>query len=803
MDRIVHEIARNLKKKLTKHIFSINLYISLRNIRPNMRYVFALLFLMLGSSLVSQMDFGEFNTPYSGVHGLSFNPAEIVDSRYRFHVNLLGLGLTASNNFVGVSSDLFSLNPPLLNDSTKKIYLPTQLNGTAKHAYAQANVMLPSFMFSLGRKNKFSFGLSTNLKTLITVNNVSERLASYIYDNKDTNNWKESTSKDLMFNGSAWVNVGLTLGAVIIDKPGFSLKGAITPKLNIGIVSTYAYSPSIKLEFASQNSIKNANGILDLQVSSPFVVNSKFAGDSLKFFDNTGFGADIGIIFEKKNKKEYTYEMDCRTDNVRRDLNNYSYRIGLSLIDYGYIQWKGKTAPLRRVAFDENAMTTDIANSKFDKFPDVKRHNDNMLSLSANGVNLDTSRADYFMWTPTKFNAFIDFNIYKNIYLAANGTYGFVINNFAASKTQNMQFMVTPRMEGKLLGLYLPVGYNMLAQEVNVGIGFRLLFFNFALYDWTGIAGLKSQTKNAAFNLSFNIPFHQKSKPKDSDGDLMSNEKDKCPNDAGDCNGDGCPEQDDDGDGIGNSIDKCPTQKGVKAFDGCPDTDEDGVPDQIDRCPKKKGLKELGGCPDSDGDGLPDHEDKCPKDKGLKKFDGCPDSDGDGVPNNADECPTVKGIYENNGCPEVIPPKDTDEDGIIDSLDNCPFVKGLKTNKGCPITAEAISIIKVAQERLEFETGIAVIKKESYQSLTTLAYYLVKNPELKISLKGHTDNVGVAEKNLKLSIDRANAVKAFLIERGVDASRIEAQGFGMQYPIADNRTPAGRAVNRRVDIEIK
>ena len=200
---------------------------------------------------------------------------------------------------------------------------------------------------------------------------------------------------------------------------------------------------------------------------------------------------------------------------------------------------------------------------------------------------------------------------------------------------------------------------------------------------------------------------------------------------------------------------------------------------------------------------MPDHEDKCPKDKGLKKFDGCPDSDGDGVPNNADECPTVKGIYENNGCPEVIPPKDTDEDGIIDSLDNCPFVKGFKTNKGCPITAEAISIIKVAQERLEFETGSSVIKKESYRSLTTLAYYLVKNPELKVSLKGHTDNVGVAEKNLKLSIDRANAVKAFLIERGVDASRIEAQGFGMQYPIADNRTPAGRAVNRRVDIEIK
>jgi outer membrane protein OmpA-like peptidoglycan-associated protein len=767
-----------------------------------MRYALILVFLTLGSRLVSQLDFGEFNTPYAGVHGLSFNPAEIVDSRYKFHMNLIGLGLRASNNFVGLSSDMISLSPPNLNDSTKKIYLPRDSNGSDKHAYLQADIMGPSFMFSLGRKNKFSIGISTNVKTLVTVNNVSERLANYMFDNKDTNNWKESTSKDFMFNGSLWANIGLTLGTVIFDKPGFSLKGAITPKMNIGMVSTYAYSPNLKLEFASQNSIKNANGMLDNQISAPFVVNSQFKGDSLKLFENMGFGADIGIIFEKKNKKEYTYEMDCRTDNVRRDLNKYSYRIGLSLIDYGYIQWKGK-APFRRVAVDENAMTTDIANSKFSKFPDVQRHTDSLLALSFNGVSLDTSRADYFMWTPTKLNAFIDINIYKSIYLAANGTYGFVINNYAASKTQNMQFAVTPRVENKLFGLYLPINYNMLAQEVNAGIGFRLLFFNFALYDWTGIAGLKPQTKNAAFNMSINIPFHQKAMPKDNDGDLMSNKKDKCPNDAGDCNGDGCPEADDDADGIGNSIDKCPNQKGVKAFDGCPDTDQDEIPDHLDRCPKKKGLKELGGCPDKDGDGLPDHEDKCPNEKGPKKFDGCPDTDLDGVPDNADECPSIPGIYDNKGCPPVIPPKDTDNDGLIDSLDKCPFEVGPKANKGCPITAEAISIVKVAQEKLEFETGSSVIKKESHQSLNTLAYYLVKNSDFKVSLKGHTDNVGAAEKNLKLSIDRANAVKAFFIDRGVDASRIEAQGFGMQYPVTDNRTPAGRAANRRVDIEIK
>lgn len=268
-----------------------------------MRYALILVILTLGSRLFSQLDFGEFNTPYAGLHGLSFNPAEIVDSRYRFHMNLIGIGVRGSNNFVGVSSDLISLSPPKLNDSTKSTYLPRVLNTSAKHAYLQADIMGPSFMFSMGHKNKFSFALSSNLKTLMTVNNVSNGLANYMYDNKDTNNWKESTSKDLMFNGSVWANIGLTLGTVILDKPGFSLKGAITPKVNIGLVNTYAYSPNLKLEFASQNAIRNANGMLDNQISAPFYTNSKVQGDSLKFFENMGFGADIGFIFEKKNKK--------------------------------------------------------------------------------------------------------------------------------------------------------------------------------------------------------------------------------------------------------------------------------------------------------------------------------------------------------------------------------------------------------------------------------------------------------------------------------------------------------------------
>lgn len=766
-----------------------------------MKYFILIVLSICSLQLTSQLNFGEFNTPYAGVHSLSFNPAEIVDSRYKFHMNLFGLGVRAANNYAGVNTELFTLSPPNIVDSNRKYYMPQSLNGKDKSAFMQTDIMGPTFMMAMGRKNKFSFALSSGLKILVAANNVNEKLANYFYDSKDTLNWSQSTSKDLMMNGSAWAYAGLTVGTVILDKSKYSLKAAITGKVNVGLASTYAYSPSLTVRFANSNSIANANGVLENQVAVPIYLNSKFQPDSIKPFESMGFGTDIGLIYEKKDKLDHTYEMDCRTDNVRKDQNKYRYRIGLSLIDFGYIQWKGKS-PLRKVVIDGNAFTTNVNNSKFGKFPDVAKYKDSMTSLYYNGVLLDTSRADYYMWTPTKVNFFFDLRVYKTLYVAANATYGFVLNNFAASWTQNAQATFTPRLEGKYFGLYLPVNYNMLAEEASVGLGFRALFMNFALYDWTGLAGLKSQTKTAAFNLSFNIPLHQKAQPKDNDHDLISNKKDKCKNQAGDCNGDGCAEPDDDLDSVPNFQDKCPNQAGPKSLDGCPDSDGDGLVDTKDRCPKSKGPRELGGCPDKDGDGVIDLEDKCQNDKGLKAFDGCPDRDGDKIPDNMDDCPTDSGVFENKGCPPIII-LDTDQDGVLDTADKCPYVIGPISNKGCPIPIEVISIAKIAQEKLEFETGSAIIKKESIASLTVLAEYLVINSKLNLSLEGHTDNVGKVEKNLQLSKDRANAVKTFFVTKGIAESRITAQGFGMTHPIADNRTPAGRAANRRVDIDVK
>ena len=103
---------------------------------------------------------------------------------------------------------------------------------------------------------------------------------------------------------------------------------------------------------------------------------------------------------------------------------------------------------------------------------------------------------------------------------------------------------------------------------------------------------------------------------------------------------------------------------------------------------------------------------------------------------------------------------------------------------------------------LNFETGRATIQPGSYATLNKLADHLKRKKGLKILIAGHTDNIGNAAANVMLSKDRANAVRAYLLKKGLSAARISTKGYGMDRPIADNATAKGRAENRRTEIQI-
>ncbi len=298
----------------------------------------------------------------------------------------------------------------------------------------------------------------------------------------------------------------------------------------------------------------------------------------------------------------------------------------------------------------------------------------------------------------------------------------------------------------------------------------------------------------------------------DRDKDGLLDRDDTCPTDPEDPDGfeddDGCPEYDNDGDGILDPIDDCPLEAedldGYADRDGCPDLDNDAdeVLDLDDLCPDSPGEAAMDGCPNGDGDGLADHEDRCPVEPGATLLEGCPDRDADGLPDLDDACPDEAGPAELFGCP------DRDGDGVPDSRDLCPDEPGpegedLGVADGCPkrvvITAEQVRL----DEKVHFATGSDRIEPDSFPLLREVAWVLAEHPELAlIEVAGHTDSRGSESLNRRLSADRAAAVRAFLLAEGIAPERLQSSGYGPDEPIDTNRTDAGRAANRRVELRV-
>ena len=233
------------------------------------------------------------------------------------------------------------------------------------------------------------------------------------------------------------------------------------------------------------------------------------------------------------------------------------------------------------------------------------------------------------------------------------------------------------------------------------------------------------------------------------------------------------------------------------------DTDGDGITDDKDKCPTVPGVLRYEGCPvpDTDKDGINDDDDKCPTVPGFARYQGCPipDTDKDGINDEEDKCPTVPGVARYQGCP--VP--DTDGDGVNDEEDKCPTIPGPKENQGCPlITEEVKKKVDYAANNILFVTASYKLLSKSYKGLDEVVKILKENPDMNLAIDGHTDNVGNDEFNQKLSNNRAVAVKRYFISKGIEESRVTSAGHGKTMPIADNKTAAGRQKNRRVEMKL-
>jgi len=212
------------------------------------------------------------------------------------------------------------------------------------------------------------------------------------------------------------------------------------------------------------------------------------------------------------------------------------------------------------------------------------------------------------------------------------------------------------------------------------------------------------------------------------------------------------------------------------------DTDKDGILDKNDACPTipedMDNFQDSDGCPDydNDKDGIPDQTDACPN--SAEDFDGWQDED---------------------GCPDP----DNDKDGILDHNDRCPndpeTFNGYKDEDGCPDKIVEKIEKQFVLQGVNFHSGSAVLTEESLPILDQVVDLLDQHKQSRFEISGHTDASGSVKLNEKLSLDRANSVKKYLVDKGIDASRFVTKGYGPNRPIDSNDTPEGKAKNRRIE----
>lgn len=794
--------------------------------KANFLFLFILILSFTGNS---QNYLGVHSSDYAGVMGTDLQPASFVDGRFVVDVNLFSTNFSIwTNGGAFDTKDMpkwwtKSFKEPY-NDWTKPdstfidryIVRNYDMNSTKPIGFYN-NIQLDVLNFMFHINPKIALGVAVKGRSITNIDNIDPKLALLAEEELEIPSlWNQFHSEELLsINSSTWMEYGFIYSQVIKDDGEHFMKAGGKIKWQSGFAGAFIHTDNFKYDLENADTSARLSG--DFSYAYTDMENTPGLGGNSKF----GWGLDLGFVYEwRPDWKEYKYDMDGETNIWRRDKNKYKIRAGVSVLDIGGIKYNKAGGR----SFNVNSNNLFDLHT-FDPANDLEEFEDIVDSLITNDPawTETSSENSFFMHNPTALSLQLDYNIWKWFNVNATGVIGLQSKKNGNRVHVPSQFTLTPSFDYAWFGLHIPVSINSYS-GFKAGIGTRLGPLTLGVMDFKSLFAT-GKVNGTEFYAGMRIPILY-SHPSDIDGDKVSDKLDECLVVQGVWEFRGCP--DTDRDGIKDTEDECPNTPGLKEFNGCPDTDGDSIPDRLDDCPEVPGLKEFKGCPDTDGDGIIDSEDACPEVAGPVENNGCPDTDGDGLFDFIDDCPSVAGPKENNGCPwpdtdedglldkddkcpylagpidnEGCPYQDTDNDGVLDKDDKCPATAGPVENDGCPlIEAEIQEILQTAFDNLEFETGKAIIKDESFPSLAELAKVLVKKPEWKLQIAGHTDNIGSAQTNLVLSKKRSEAVKAFLVSQGISEDRISALYFGETDPIADNSTKEGRQKNRRVEMTV-
>lgn len=434
--------------------------------------VFLFIIFIIPNHIKAQSYVGITVDNYAGIHSLTSNPSNVVDSRFKADINLISISAFGGSDYFGINVNDIIKSDGGFDFETDAKKFPSDAN----NFFVNADILGPSFMFNLSPKS--SIAIVSRVRAFFNINNISGELYENISDNFDIGNDFNFNSQDLTGTVHAWAEAGLVYGRILVDKKQNFLKGGVTLKYLQGAGGVFINSPNFTGQYDATNETLATTGELKYGISQDF------DNDDIDFKNLTaGFGADIGFTYE--------YRPNINRDSVTRKHNKYKLKIGASITDIGSINYKESTV----TTYDLNA-TADASN--FDE--------DTEDFLDNNYTNTEETLAQEIM-LPTAFHFLADYRIKNKLYVSLQTHLSLIKKNAPNSNSIINSVTLAPRLETKSFSLYSPVSFR---QYGDFAWGAGLRFSGLMIGSGSILSNLLSNTtKTTDVYIGLKIPLYQ------------------------------------------------------------------------------------------------------------------------------------------------------------------------------------------------------------------------------------------------------------------------------------------------------
>lgn len=419
---------------------------------------------------VAQDFTGYRNGNYAGVNGVFYNPANIADSRYRWDFNLFSLSTYAGNNNASFSlknlSEVFNSD-----DITDQVF---GAGAAASTGLASVDLHGPSLMFNTGKK--MSFALTTRARVMANVIDIDGQLVDKVMNdisNDPSLPYAIESNSNMRFNVNAWTEYAVNAARVIKDEGKHFVKAGVTLKYLTGAANAYLNINNLRGtinedQISYDAYLANTTGRLGVGIGGVSI--SDFEIDQVTKSSSTGFGATLGLVYElRPSAGKFT-----RADgNWKRDMNKYKLKVGLALHDLGKIKYNKDMSK----SGDYDVSITGNERLYFREFDDLDVEDYNSFFatrpqfFTPAATNTDNT---YGVSLPSTLQLDVDYNIHRGFYVSLASQFSLVNNEEKAYNSAYFNFYtLTPRYEGRGLGLYFPLSYNKVT-NFNAGASLRL-----------------------------------------------------------------------------------------------------------------------------------------------------------------------------------------------------------------------------------------------------------------------------------------------------------------------------------------